>query len=813
MAMERDDRRSTRSEARPGSKARLRTLLLPAGLIVAITFAAHAPAIRGGFVWDDDVYVTANPYLREGSGLFDIWFRPGTVLQTFPGRGIDALIPLTFTTLWVEHRLWGLAPLGYHLVNVALHGLGAVLFWRLLIAIGVRGALLAAAIFAVHPVTVESVAWVAELKNVQSGVFSLLCLLAYFRFSPLREQDERDAGTGRRRWKFYALALLLFGAALLTKAAVVPLPFVILLLIWWRRARIRWVDLAAVAPMLLMGLVIGLLTILAEKQVGGPASAPWQASFLERCLTAGRVLWFYAGKLLWPAGLVSIYPRWEVDATALWQYAYPLSAAGVLAALWLLRSRLGRGPLSAALCFVAMLGPVLGFLNIRYHLYSFVADHFQYHAAPALMALFAAAAAGLDERFLKGKLAFSGIAGGGVLLLVLGAMSFTHSQAFRSEKARCIDTLEKNPTAWLAMNNLGVALASEGKPEEAVRQYENALRVRPGYAEAHNNMGVALAAQERYREAIVQYRAALKIWPTYAGAHNNLGTALASEGRVQDSIREFREALRITPDYAEAHRNLGIAMVLNGEVEGALRHFQEALRIRPGYAEAHNDLGMALASRGSFDEAIGHYQEALRRSPQDAKTRNNFGMALASRGKLQEAMEQYKEALRIQPDYADAHNNLGTALASQGKVQEAMEQYREALRIKPDSADAHNNLGTALASQGKMQEAMEQYRDALRIKPFYAEAYINLGLALASAGQLEEAVRSYREGVRIKPDSAEAHSGLGVCLARLGRLDEAIGHFEHASRLNPGDEVIRKNLDRARRLSNRRGPRSGGMTP
>ena len=782
----------------------MRTLLLTAGLILAITFAAHSPAIRGGFVWDDDAYVTANPHLRDSSGLFNIWFRPGSTPQYYP---------LTFTTLWVEHRLWGLAPLGYHLVNVALHGLGAVLLFRLLSTIGVRGALLAAAIFAVHPVTVESVAWVAELKNVQSGVLSLLCLLAFFRFSPLDGRDEQDAGAGGRRWPFYALALLLFGAALLSKAAVVPLPLVILLLIWWKRGRLGSRDLAAVAPMLVMGLVMGLTTIHAEQEFSGASGAAWKASFLERCLLAGRALWFYAGKLVWPAGLTSIYPRWEVDTTVLWQYVYPLSAVGVLAALWLFRGRLGRGPLSAALCFVAMLGPVLGFFDISYQLYSFVADHFQYHAAPALMALFAAAVAGLHERFLRGRLAFSGIAGGGVLLLVLGALTFRHSQAFRSEKARCLDTLERNPTAWLAMNNLGVALASEGKPEEAVRQYENALRIRPGYAEAHNNMGVALAAQERYREAIVQYGEALKIWPTYAAAHNNLGTALASEGRVQDSIREFREALRIRPDYAEAHKNLGTAMVLAGDVEEALRHFQEALRIRPGYAEAHNDLGMALASRGGFDEAIGHYHEALRLSPHDAKTRNNLGMALASRGKVQEAIEQYREALRIEPGYADAHNNLGTALASQGKLQEAMEQYREALRIRPGLADARNNLGTALASQGKLQEAMEQYREALRIKPGYAEAHINLGLALASAGKLEEAVRSYREGVRIKPDSAEGHGGLGVCLARLGRLDEAIGHFEHASRLAPGDEVIRKNLDQARRLSNRSGPGTGGRTP
>jgi len=793
----------------------LRALILPAGLIVLITFGAHSPAIRGGFVWDDDVYVTANPHLQSASGLHDIWLRPTSILKAYPGRGIDVLLPVTFTTLWLEHRLWGTAPLGYHLVNIALHGLAAVLLWRLLLMIGVRGAWLAAAIFAVHPVTVESVAWIAELKNVQSGVLALLCLLAFFRFRPL---EEREAGADGHRWRFYLLALLLFGAALLTKSAVVALPVVILLILWWRRGRLLRGDLGAVAPMLGMGLVLGWMTILAEKQAGGAAGAPWQASFVERGLIAGRTLWFYAGKLVWPAGLTSIYPRWDVDATSPWQYVYPLAALAALSALWLLRGRVGRGPLVAALCFAAMLGPVLGFFKVSYHLYSFVADHFQYHAAPALIALFAATVVVvhdrfLRDRFLRGGSAFSGAVGGGVLLLALGSMTFRHAQAFRSEKARCLEILEHNPTAWLAMNNLGVALASEGKFEEAVRQYENALKTRPGYAEAHNNLGVALVALSRYQEAIVHYRAALAIWPAYAAAHNNLGTALASAGRPEDAVQEFQEALRIKPDYAEAHKNLGTTLVSAGRVEDALVHYLEALRVRPGYAEAHNDLGLALAAVGRLDEAIGQYLEALRIEPQNARTHNNLGMALASKGNLREAVDHYREAVRIDPGYGEARNNLGTALASAGKPQEAIAQYQEAVRTSPENAEARNNLGTALASSGNLPEAIAQYREAVRLRPGYAAAHVNLGTALASTGKLEEAVRSFQESVRLEPGSAAAHDSLGVCLARLGRIDQAIPHFEQALRIDPGSESARSHLDRARGLSDRSGARPGGSRP
>jgi tetratricopeptide (TPR) repeat protein len=777
-----------------------RALALPAGLVVVLALAAHAPALRGGFIWDDDVYVTANPYLQNPSGLYNIWFQPSRILQDYSQRGIDALIPLTFTTLWLEHRMWGMNPLGYHAVNIVLHGLCAALLWIVLRRIGVRGAWLAAALFAVHPITVESVAWIAELKNVQSGVFACLCVLAFFRFSPL---EERRAGAGGRRWRFYALALLFFAAGQLTKPAVVTVPLVIVLVFWWRLGRVRSTDVVAVAPMLAMGLAMGLMTIHAEKQFAGASSATWQASLLERALIAGRALWFYVGKLVWPAGLTSVYPRWDVDVTAWWQFVFPLAAVAVLVALWLLRARLGRGPLVAALCFVVMVGPTLGFVSVGYHLYSFVADHFVYHAAPALIALFAAGVAALHERFRERRLALGVSAVGAVLLLVLGIVSWRHAQVFRSEKARCLDTIEHNPGAWMAMNNLGVVLASEGNAREAVRRYEDALKVRPEYAEAHNNMGVALVALGQPREAIEQYSSALRIWPTYAAAHNNMGTALASIGSVQDSIREYREALKHRPNYAEAHKNLGTALVSIGQVEEALQHYQKALRIRPEYAEAHNDLGLALTAVGRAGEAIGHYQQSLRIRPDDAETRNNLGMALAATGKPEEAIAQYREALRIKPDHGGALNNMGAALASIGKPQEAIRQYQEAVRVAPESAEAHNNLGSALASAGDLPAAILQYRDAVRIRPDYAEAHVNLGTALASTGALDDAVRHFQEAVRLKPNSGEARNNLGVCLARQGRLDEAIVQFEQALSIDPGDAGARGNLDRARGLSTR----------
>jgi len=701
-----------------------------------------------GFIWDDDAYVTANPHLYDGSGLYQIWFRVGAT---------NIYAPVVFTTFWLEQHLWGLNPLGYHLVNIALHAGCALLVWALLRRIGAQGAWLAAAIFAVHPMLVESVAWVTELKNTQSTVFYLLCLLAYFNFTRLEPGDGR---TAEPRWTYYALALGLFAAALTSKPAGVSLPFVILLVIWWRRGSLRWSDIAAIVPMLAMSIVAGLVTMYVDAYYLGGTGPGTQLSPVERVLVAGRALWFYAGKLLWPTPLMSIYPRWEVDAAAWWQYLYPTAAVAALVVLFLARRLIGRGPLAAVASFVIIVAPTIGLTNFSYQAYSFVADRLVYQAAPALIALFAAGVVALmrtrrEDGFARGvKVAAA------VLLLVFTVLSQQHARAFQTEKARCLDTLAKNPTAWVAMNNLGVALNAEGKPREAVHWYEEALRIRPLYPEAHNNLGVALMAAGDVPAAIAHYREALRLWPEYPAAHNNLGTALASSGDVQAAVQQYREALRTRPDYAEAHNNLAKLLGSAGNVEEAILEHREALRIKPDYAEAYGDLGVTLASAGRFGEAIEEYRQSLRIKPDDAVAHRNLAAALAAGRDVDGAIREYREAMRLKPDYAEAYNGLALELAARGQMQDAIGQFETALRIKPDYAAAHNNLGTALASTGDTGSAARHFQEAVRIKPDFAEARFNLGNALASTGDFQGAILQFDEALRIKPDYVEARDNL-----------------------------------------------------
>ncbi|HOW90395.1 MAG TPA: hypothetical protein PL037_08930, partial [Elusimicrobiales bacterium] len=371
---------------------------LAAALLILMTVLAYLPAIRhGGFIWDDEDNVTGNSLLRSASGLRDIWTKVGE-----NEGGTIQYYPLTYTSFWLEHRLWCLWPSGYHLNNVLLHGLNAVLLWIILLRLRVPGALLAAAVFALHPVNVESVAWITERKNVLSGLFYFLSLLSFIRFfgladSPEEKPSSRLAG-GRSS---YYLGLALFACALASKTATVTLPAAILLLIWWRTGRLGWKNVSLTAPLFLLAFLSGLVTLYVEKYPGGAMGGEWDLSAVEHILLAGRIVWFYAGKLLWPQPLMLIYPRWEISQAAWAQYLFPLSLAAVTALLWLVRKRTGRGPLAAVSFFIVTLAPLLGFVDVQYMRLSYVADHFQYLAGLGPIVLSSAAAVLAWRKFVK----------------------------------------------------------------------------------------------------------------------------------------------------------------------------------------------------------------------------------------------------------------------------------------------------------------------------------------------------------------------------------------------------------------------------
>jgi tetratricopeptide (TPR) repeat protein len=538
----------------------------PGLFIVLATLAAYWPVFSAGYIWDDDDYVTNNQTLRSLHGLWQIWSDPTATPQYYP---------LVHTTFWIEYHLWGLNPLGFHLINVLLHILGAILLWQVLTRLKLPVAWLAAAVFALHPVQVESVAWVTELKNVLSAVFYLSAALAYLRFSGLESEMEED----KQRWCFYLAALSLFAAALLCKTVACSLPAALLLVHWWKKERLRRLDVLPLLPFFLVGLCLGLVTAWVEKHHVGAQGAEWSLTFFERCLIAGRALCFYAANLIWPSGLTFVYPRWDINPQLWWQWLFPAGVIGILSGLWLARRRIGKGPLVAALFFAGTLAPALGFVNVYPMRFTFVADHYQYLACLGIIALALGLAARLLEVTQAGPQLKSVFAI--LLLLILAAVTRQQCYIYQSAETLWVDTLKKNPRCWMAHTNLGRLLAQQEKFGEAETQYLTALAIKPDEENVHHNYGNLLVRTGRLDDAVTQYHQALEIAPAKPETHNNLGFALNKQHRTDEAIAEYQQAIFYKPDFAEAYYNLGNALSLEHKMDAAVAAYQRALHLEP----------------------------------------------------------------------------------------------------------------------------------------------------------------------------------------------------------------------------------------
>jgi predicted negative regulator of RcsB-dependent stress response len=521
------------------AKDRARAL---AALAVALaTLAAYGPALDAGYIWDDDQYVTGNATLLSVSGLRRIWTDPGATPQYYP---------LVHTSYWLEHRVFGLVPFGYHLDNVLLHLLGAFLLWRLLARLEVAGAGLAAALFAIHPVAVESVAWITERKNVLSGVFWLGAALAYLRAT---EPAAPRLVPVERRW--YAVALALFGCALLSKSVTVTLPVAIALVVFWKRGRLEPGEWLPLVPFLAVGVVAASLTAWLEKHHVGAHGEDWSFHVLDRCVAAGKALAFYLGKLVWPRPLIFVYPRWDVRFANGWNPIWPIAAGLVIAGLFILRGRIGRGPFVVVACFAVTLAPALGFVDFYPMRFAFVADHFQYHASAVALAggawLFhrCATLAGPRRAAPARALAIAWLA-------TLGVATWSQAHAYRDEATIWRDTIAKNPDAWLAQLNLGRLLARAGRLEEARAHLETAVRLKPDEAKTHSNLGSLRLLEGRVDEAVDELRQAARLEPGLADAHYNLGLAYERQGRTDAAIHSYRNALEVDPRHAGAASRL-----------------------------------------------------------------------------------------------------------------------------------------------------------------------------------------------------------------------------------------------------------------
>jgi tetratricopeptide (TPR) repeat protein len=636
-------------------------------LLVAATLLAYQPAWQAGFIWDDDEYVTNNPLLTAPDGLKRIWFSLDSPSQYFP---------LTYTVFRIEHLLWGFNPAGFHWVNILLHAANALLVWRVLRRLSVPGAWLAAAIFALHPVQVESVAWITELKNVLSLFFFLLALLAWVEFVEDRPKP---------LWRFYGLALMFCALALFSKTTACTLPAALLLILWLKGKPIDRFRLAQMIPFLVLGVGMGLVTVWWERFHQEVAGNFLGLGLLDRLLVASHAVWFYAGKLFWPVNLTFMYPHWTIHSAEPLAYGWLVAGAGACAVIWFTRRYFGRSVETAALFYVATLSPLLGFIMLYTFYYSFVSDHYQYVASIGPIALVAAGMTmavsklGKQSPFLKPAL-------GGIVLLVLGLLTWRQNLMYADAETLWRTTIARNPDAWMAYDNLGIILSRRGEVDEAMALFQKTLALRPDDALACNNLGLVLCQKGRMDEGMVEFQKAVSILPGNAVFRDNLGKAFLAKGQQREAMIQFQKVLENNPLEPKANYHLGIVLFQTGRVDEAMAHFEKALENHPDFTDAWDSLDHTAWLLATSPEA------SLRNGPK----------ALALARQLDRLSGGKNPALL---------DTLAAAYAENGQFPEAVDAAQRALAL----ARSQNNpaLENTLRQHIKLLQAGSPLRSTL----------------------------------------------------------------------------------------------------
>ena len=577
---------------------------VPAFLVLGLLIAVvYFPATQAGFVWDDSIIKTLKAVSTWG-GILDIWFDPTSAYKQGTTWYEGHYWPLFYTTFWLEHKLWGFNPLGYHVVNLLLHFVNTALLWRLLLRLGIPGAWLVAAVFAAHPLHVESVTWIIGRKDMLATLFCLASFFVWLRFIELPSRVR------------YAGALLLFVAAMLSKSVVVVFPATFLILQWWKEGHITWGNLLRVLPFFLVGFAIAIGSMLFYRHVW---FIYFDYSIAERILIAAHALWFYVGKLLWPVELAVIYPHWDVNVADSVGWLYVVAAVAVAATLWSLRMRIGRGPLACALFFVAMLSPTLGFIRYSYMQFSFVADRYQYLGGIGVILFFVAIAAYGTQRLpALPRKAAKGIVL--ALLVPLGVATWSQAGIYKDEVTFFRHIVSLNPQARNAQMNLANALfRSEGASEEALAVAREAVRQqRPLYYRSHNNLGMMLVYMGRYEEAEKHLRKAIELNPGYAPAFLNLGESFRNRKRYEEALEAYSSALRINPDYPLPYVAMGYLFFKLKRYEEAVSSMKRALSLQPGLPMAprlYSLIGQSLSKMGRYEEAKRYLRRARELAP------------------------------------------------------------------------------------------------------------------------------------------------------------------------------------------------------
>ena len=663
--------------------------IIKALLIITAVFAVYIQAFGGGFIWDDQIFIVENRFLLDLDGLWSIWFTTDMSSQYYP---------LASSIFWIERHIFGLNPVGYHALNITFHSLNALLVWTLCTRLNIRGAFVIALFFALHPVHVDSVAFVNELKNLVSALFYLFALLCFLSFED----------TGKKHW--YALTLIAFILALFSKTIAGTLPAALLILRWMRYRDINFNYITKLVPFFVISILFAFVTITQEIENTGVNIG---LSFFERVLVAGRGSLFYVLKLIYPANLSFIYTRMEPNTTNIYEWAYPLGVIAVFIVLLLFNRKLSRAPAAAVALFLVTIFPALGFVDINFFNFSYVADHFQYLASLSIIALIVAVACRLIEK-LPAPTAYIAAT---VTVSLLALLTWNRAGMSANHEALWRDTIKKNPASWVAHNSLGSILFARGSVKESIDEFQQSIRLNPGNEKARNNLGNALTEAGHFDKAITQYRVALSITPDNALTLTNLGINYTLQGNFDEAVINFERSIEINPYDSNAFYNYALALTRLARDAGAERAYLKAIELNPEETNSRNNLANIYMDKNNLERAERLYNEVVEIIPEHARALNNLGIIMSLKKEDEKALTYFERAVKAGADYDDAHFNMAITLEDLGRPTQAKERYRIVLKLNPSYAESNNNIGSILLTEGDYAGAIKHFKAALGLVP------------------------------------------------------------------------------------------------
>ena len=775
-----------------GDLARFGTVRPRDGLLVlaALVALCYLPALFAGFVWDTVALIPDEPVLHVPSGLFSIWFSPADISNE------GHYWPLTYTTFWLEHMLWGSNPAGYHAVNLLLHFVNASLLWRLMRRLAVPGAFAIAVIFAIHPLQVESVTWVIERKGLLSGLFSLGAVLTYLRFQE------------KPRPRSYGLALLLFACGLLSKSTVVTLPLALLILIWWQTGRVTRKDLLRLIPFWVVAVVI---TAGDYFYYTSRESVDLGYSFLERCLIAARTLWFYGIKQIWPDQLTVIYPIPEIRATDLLVWLYLVAAVMLVVLLWWSRHRIGRGPLAGALFFAVTLAPVLGFIDYGYMQFSLAADRYQYLAGIGVRAVLVGGVAHLARR-LPHSYRTIPLGVFTAVVMILGILTYQQTTIWKTQARLFSHVVAHNSEARSAYTNLSIGLGREGKTEEALEAALIGVKRAPEAATAQAALGHAFMSVDQFDEAERHLRLAIQFNPNDIKNYQNLAEVYRQEKRYDEALAQYQAVLNREPSFAHAYAGMSMTLFEKERYSESLEAATKSLSLQPNLIPEilYFNMGLSEWKAGNTAIARTYFDNALK-AGSSLQPIFNFANHHISQKREEEALQLFQLAKELRPDSPPIHHNIAEALRQLGRFEEALSHYQSALDIEENYLPSTTGIGMVLYQQRRYTEAIDTLKRALssetneledksqlervaQLKPSDKPIFEHLAAAYFSTQQYEKALEIYRMMVRFNPESAISHSNLGATLFHLNQLEEALLSNERALELDPDLPIAQTGL-------------------